>query len=259
MNAETDSLVEAYIRWLRENSTERDLEGGWKELTFPFLDRHNDFLQVFAQSESTGLRITDEGRTIRDVRRAGCDIAGPTRRRAIAETILRGLGLDPALIDGEEIAATAINGDFPWKLHGVLQSMLAIDGLANMAPPIVASIFEEDVARWLGSIGAAYTRDPKLAGRTGVEHTFDFIVRGGPGREDRILEAIPNPDKLHVQSFAYEAVDTMQGLGDGAPKFYVMVGGPKLLTGKPRETMLKNGIDVLAWENRQGHAEKFRD
>jgi hypothetical protein len=69
MTSETKSLVDRYIDWLREKSSEEDLEGDWKLLTIPFLDRHNDALQVFVGPGHEGLRITDEGRIIRRLAR----------------------------------------------------------------------------------------------------------------------------------------------------------------------------------------------
>src|SRR4051812_19092854 len=125
MNTETKGLIEIYIDWLRERSSERELEGGWKELSLPLMDRHNDFLQVYARQESNGIRITDDGATIRDLKQVGCDLKSRTRRRMLAEKILKGFGLSPEILDSGVIVSTAVNGDFPWKLHGVLQSMLA--------------------------------------------------------------------------------------------------------------------------------------
>ncbi len=131
MNTETKGLVETYLAWLRERSSEREIEGGWHELTLPFLDRHNDHLLVYVRRGHDGLLITDEGRTIGDLKRVGCDLKASPKRRAIAEGILRGLGLDPDLLDQGEIKTAAVDGEFPGRLHRMLMSMLAIDGLAH--------------------------------------------------------------------------------------------------------------------------------
>lgn len=149
MASESKSLVDRYIDWLREKTSEEDLEGDWKLLTVPFLDRHNDSLQVFVGPGRDGLRITDEGRTIRDLRQAGCDLKPASRRREIAEEILRGLGLEPDILKDGIIKTTAVNGEFASKLHRTLLSMLAIDGLANLSSQNVATRFKEDVEGWI--------------------------------------------------------------------------------------------------------------
>lgn len=249
MAIDTINLIEAYLGWLRENATERDLDGGWKEITFPYLDRHNDFLQIFARQGRDGLLLTDDGRIIQDLKHAGCDLKAKTKRRGIAEKILRGLGLDPELLDDGKISTTAVNGDLPWKLHGLLMSMLAIDGLANASPPNVAALFKEDVREWLGDIGATVNQ-AVFTGRSGIQHEFDFLIPGKEGNPDQVLQAIGTPDRVHIQSFTYEVIDTREAQGQNALKFYAIFDDEAFPGKKQWETLSSNGIFPLKWASR---------
>ena len=51
--------MDAYHAWLRDKSTLRQVED-WVEITTPYLDRHNDYLQIYAKRFKGGtcLRTT---------------------------------------------------------------------------------------------------------------------------------------------------------------------------------------------------------
>lgn len=257
MSTDTRGLIERYVEWLKQRSTEKELEGGWKALTLPYLDRHNDHLQIFVGEAHGGLRITDEGRTLQDLKQVGCDLRGRSRRRALAEKILKSSGLGPELIDDGEIATTAVNGDFPRKLHGALMSMLALDGLANVSPPNVSTIFEEDVAGWLRSIGAKFEREVQFVGRSGATHEFDFQFPGSQDRPARVLHTIAHPDKMHIQSFTYEVIDTREAMNGQSPEFYVLLNDLATFNKKQYLTLHANKINPMKWTNRVEHAKKF--
>lgn len=261
MNSESMRLIERYIEWLKEKSTERDVGAGWTTLTFPFLDRHNDHLQVHVRQESQGLRITDEGRTIRDLKRIGCDLKARTKRRSLAEKILRGLGLTPNLLDSGTITTIAVNGDFPHKLHSTLMSMLALDGLAKVSPPNVAAMFEEDVTDWLVSIGAHFERSIKLTGRSGAPHEFDFSFPETPTQPARILHSITNPDRVHIQSFTYEVIDVRGKFAEdrlAGPEFYAALNDSESLSQKQYLALLAHQITPLPWSTRTQFEMRFK-
>jgi hypothetical protein len=125
-------LIETYTSWLREGSSEREIEAGWNALTLPFLDHHNDHLRVYVKRVGDWFLITDDSQTMNQLR------GGPEERsryKVLARQTLIGLGLDPGLPDSDEIIAMAEAADFPRKLHGVLLAMLAIDGaIAALGP-----------------------------------------------------------------------------------------------------------------------------
>ena len=53
---EIQKMMDGYVSWLREKTSLREI-GDWVEITTPMLDRHNDYLQMAAD---TGLVRTDE-------------------------------------------------------------------------------------------------------------------------------------------------------------------------------------------------------
>jgi len=66
MNTLGLQLVDDYFRWLRSHTQVRDVEG-WTESTVPFLDRHNDHLQLYVQPHNGDYVLTDDGYTVADL------------------------------------------------------------------------------------------------------------------------------------------------------------------------------------------------
>ena len=53
MNIDCEFLVRSYADWLRAKFTTKDINGIC-EITTPFLDRHNDRLQLYVEKTSAG-------------------------------------------------------------------------------------------------------------------------------------------------------------------------------------------------------------
>ena len=61
-----------YLTWLKSEITEVDLGNGYTEITAPFLDRHNDYLQIYVKElENSMYRLSDDMYTITDLKMSG--------------------------------------------------------------------------------------------------------------------------------------------------------------------------------------------
>ena len=58
--SESKKLVDDYIAWLKRGLAVKDVDGAC-ELTTPFLDRHNDHLQIYAVKDNGKIEVTDDG------------------------------------------------------------------------------------------------------------------------------------------------------------------------------------------------------
>ncbi len=66
MITDIERLLDKYIAWLKDKTALRQI-GDWVEITTPYLDRHNDYLQIYARSENGGYLLTDDGYTVEDL------------------------------------------------------------------------------------------------------------------------------------------------------------------------------------------------
>ena len=159
LNANAAKLVDNYYSWLRERTQLKDLDRA-VEITTPFLDRHNDYIQIYLINSEEGLLLTDDGYTISDLEISGCNLKTPKRAEAL-HTTLNGFGV--SLVDGE-LQVKANETDFPSKKHNLLQAILAVNDLFYVARANVQNFFSEDVGLWLDENDVRYVPDATFAG-----------------------------------------------------------------------------------------------
>jgi len=72
-------LIDAYVEWLRKGVSARSLEGSC-ELTSPFLDRHNDHIQLYATKRDGTIVLSDDGYILSDLRTSGLELTTQKRK-----------------------------------------------------------------------------------------------------------------------------------------------------------------------------------
>jgi len=63
---EIQRLVDEYASWLKEKTLIRQVDE-WVEITTPYLDRHNDYLQIYARRRNGDYVLTDAGYILQDL------------------------------------------------------------------------------------------------------------------------------------------------------------------------------------------------
>ena len=200
---EMQTLLDQYVTWLREKTSLRQVDD-WVEITTPFLDRHNDYMQIYARREKTGYLLTDDGYTLADLAQSGCRLDSP-KRQALLKMTLAGFGVQEAK-GSLQVQASASN--FALRKHSLIQAMLAVNDMFCLAVPMVASLFYEDVVAWLDLHEIRYTPNVSFPGKTGYEQHFDFVIPKSRRQPERILRAINRPDRDTAQAFVLAWLDT---------------------------------------------------
>jgi hypothetical protein len=202
---EIQTLLDRYQAWLRDRTALRQF-GDWVEITTPYLDRHNDALQVYAQRTDGGYILTDDGYIIHDLEMSGCDL-GTKKRKELLEMTLNGLGVQ---VVSDALTVQASPDNFSLKKHNLLQAMLAVNDMFYLASPNVASLFLEDVAAWLNIANIRYTPSVKFTGKSGYDHWFDFVIPMSPVHQapERIVKTINAPTRDIAQSVVFSWLDT---------------------------------------------------
>ncbi len=200
--AECEKLIGDYLRWLRAGLEVSELRQCCKIAT-PFLDRHNDEIEIYVERSNGSLLLTDDGYTIRDL--AACGMTFSTdKRNAHLTAILNGFGVRR---EGDELRVNASVQDFPQKKHNLVQAMLAVNDMFVMSEEHVLSMFKEDVARFLETNRIPVFPEFNLVGRSGFSHKFDFGFSKTQRKPQRVLQAINNLTKDQATSFAFAVAD----------------------------------------------------
>lgn len=245
--AEIEKLLNDYRLWLKDKTTLREVDGAWVEITTPFLDRHNDALQIYARQENGGYVLTDDSYTIHDLEASGCNLR-TEKRQDLLKMTLNGFGVR---MSKEALEVHASPENFPLRKHNLIQAMLAVNDLFYLAKPIVASLFFEDVVAWLDANEIRYTPMVKLPGISGYDHLFDFVIpRSGKKYPERIVQAITRPTRETALSFINAWTDTRQVRSPESKAYAVLNDVEQPVSGSVTDAFRNYQIQPVAWSHR---------
>lgn len=206
--------VEEYIKWLRANMKEKQLENGPIEITTPFLDRNNDYTQIYIESEVGAYRITDGGYIINDLAISGIDVLKKGRRRALLDSVLRRIGLSLDEKTCEIYTRERNHGELPAAYHRLLQGMLDVSDMFYLGNANVASIFAEEVAQFFKEHRIYSTKGITYRGKSGYEHTYDYLFQQNKDHPGRLMRLMNQPKKENFERFAFAWGDIKETLVD---------------------------------------------
>ncbi len=250
--SEIDRLIEGYWRWLRERSSLKQIDD-WTEITTPYLDRHNDYLQLYARKEGKNYVITDGGETLSDLEQSGCAIASPNRQ-SILRSILNGFGVE--LHEGQlQVHATPEN--FAVRKHNLIQAILSVHDMFFLASPTIEALFFEDVTEWLEAKEVRFTPRVKFAGKTGFDHMFDFVIPKSKSAPERIIRAINSPSRTTALNLIAAWLDTRDSRPVEAQPFAFLNDTEKPVGGSVTDALNNYGITPIEWSLREDFRERL--
>jgi hypothetical protein len=202
---EISTLMEQYWAWLRDKTKLQDING-CVEITTPYLDRHNDRLQIYATKSNGHFTLTDDGYIIQDLKSSGCELK-TQKRRDLLETTLNGFGVR---LQTDALVVDATPETFAHKKHNLVQAMLAVNDLFYLSSATVTNLFWEDVSDWLTLSDVRFTPRVKFTGKSGLDHLFDFVIPASRHAPERIVQTINRPTRENAQMTAFWWIDTKE-------------------------------------------------
>jgi len=245
-------LVDAYIEWIKQKINVKDIDGVC-EITTPFLDRHNDHLQIYVKKSGNTLIITDDGYVIRDLELSGFNI-GTEKRRRLLHSTLNGFGVR---LQDDEIVVEARTENFPQKKHNIIQAMLAVNDLFVMAEPMVAHFFRDDVEKYLSSHQIRFTPLVKFTGKSGFDQSFDFVIPASQERPERIIRTINQPTRQNISILIFVWADTKDVRPVKSTAYGILNDSEKEVKPEILSALQQYGMKPLLWSRRDEYVEEL--
>lgn len=252
MIEEIQRLLDAYHAWLKDKTILRQLDQ-WIEITTPYLDRHNDYLQIYAKKTNGGFVLTDDGYTINDLEQSGCKLQSPKRQELLKMT-LNGFGVqqcDNAL----EVHASPDN--FALRKHNLVQAMLAVNDMFYLAVPLVTSLFYEDVVAWLDVHEVRYTPKVKFTGKTGYDHLFDFVIPKSRQQPERIIQTINRPSRDTAQAVVLSWIDTKEVRSADSRAYALLNDAEQAVSSNVLDALRSYDVRPVPWSQRESVREEL--
>lgn len=191
-------VINEYLKWIKDNTVTKTVEEGKVCLiSTPFLDRHNDHLDIYMLKSNGTIKLTDNGYTIADLKMSGFEVNTP-KRESILKTALNGFGVK--MNGNDELFVEATIQNIGQKKHYLLQAILAVNDMFNLAQETVHSLFKEDVELYFRSNDIFFSKDIKLTGKSGFDHNIDFLIPASKSKAERLIKTINTAKKDSVLS-----------------------------------------------------------
>lgn len=197
-----DIFIDKYIHWLKENISSYQFNNGITEITVPFLNQRNDFMQIYVIDKGNGLyELSDDSATINDLEMYGVTL-NTTARIAVFNKIINGYGVQRN--ENDELVINCSIDSFAQRKNMLIQAMHSVSNMFMLSRKSVRNVFIEDVQQYLDDNEIQYVPDIQIAGKSGLTHKFDFALPSTKSSKERLVSTINSLDmlaaKLHLLS-----------------------------------------------------------
>jgi Domain of unknown function DUF1828/Domain of unknown function DUF1829 len=218
MIEETQELILEHVAWLKDRFFLEKIDNDWIQVTTPYIDRYNDYIQIYIKREGKDFVITDDGYTITDLRHSGCDFKSKKRQKILI-SVLNGFNVE---LIGDALSIKATRSEFARKEHNLIQAIAAVNNLSHLAAATIKGVFLEDVEKWLLLSEIKFSPRVKLLGNSGYEHLFNFVTSEGIGKPKKFIQAFSKPNRTVAEKFAFSWIDT-KDLRENTSKAYAII------------------------------------
>jgi Domain of unknown function DUF1829/Domain of unknown function DUF1828 len=245
MTAHVEGLIDGYYQWLKDKTAWKQLKD-WVEITTPYLDRHNDYIQLYLKQEGNDYILTDDSYTIEDLEQSGCPLDTPKRQKFL-EMTLNGFGVHKKQ---DEIFIKTNLQNFAMSKHNLIQSILAVNDMFYLAKSNIANLFFEDVQLWLESSDIRFSERVQFTGKSGYIRQYDFMIPKSRSAPERMIQTVNNPSKLKAKDLVFGWLDTKEvRLNDG--KAYAFVNdNEKEVPASFKDALRSYDIMTVPWSQR---------
>lgn len=249
-------IVKSYIDWLHENISQNILSDNLIEITTPFLDRHNDYTQIYAHFEDgKPVSLSDYGYIIDDLRMSGFEFSTP-KRKSMLETIINRTGVSISSDDHLFVKVSNLS-EIPNAKHRLLQAMLAVNDMFNLNATSVKSLFFEDVKSFFISNEIFYTPNVNLTGLSKLSSTFDFVLQRNKNNPERLVRLMNSPEITASKQIIFSWNDVVDVREPNSKCIVILNDRNKKPSDEIIEAFKSYGISPILWSLREKHLKEF--
>jgi len=249
-------VVDSYLSWIKDNTFINAISGDQQyKITVPFLDRHNDHVEIYIKEIDNGFRLTDDGFTIADLKMSGLNIDSSPKRDQIFKTILNGYGVK--VDDDKNLYVDATLHNIGQKKHYLIQAILSVNDMFTLSEESVHSLFKEDVERFFRSEDILYTKDIKITGKSGLDHNIDFVIPATRTRQERLIKTINKAKKDTVMNALFSFSDLAE-VRENTPSNIVIYNDFAHVPSQDILGAFNNyAVEGIAWSLRSEHRQSL--
>lgn len=240
---DVQELIDNYAEWLRHEITFKKT-GEYYEITTPFLNSANDYLQFYVKQEDNEILFSDDGDIAHDLELNGLSLT--SARKKLLKQLVSSYGVQ---LDGRELVAKGPISMFPQKKHMFVQAMLSVDDMFMTSKGKVSSFFLDDIKQFFQENEIYCADDVQFTGISGYSHVYDFLLQRSKHHPERLCRALNNATKSNMENVLFAWQDT-KPVRKTDSKLIVMVNDENPIARGVTEGFQNYGAYVLKWSQR---------
>ena len=199
-------LKEQYVKWLDDEISVKKIEE-YLQITSPFLDRFNDYLQVYAKIDKNNeILLTDDSYIINNLQDSGIDITSP-KRKQLLDSFLRKYRIN---LEDKSLSIKSSIEEFPQKILFLMQALINIDDMFMLSQNRVDSLFLDDIKGFFDKNEIFYTENVNFLGKSGFFYSYEYLLQRTKEKPERLCKVINNPNKQNLQNTLFMWNDTKE-------------------------------------------------
>lgn len=242
VDPEIQFYIDSYAEWFRKEMTIKRI-GQFKTLITPFLDRNNDNIQVYIETNGDEVVISDDGWVLNNLEMSQLTIT-PKRKEEINRIQIQ----NGVLQNGNELHVRTNKRNYPQALHRFIQSLLEIDDMYLTAQNRVNSLFYEEVKEFLLKNEIFYSDNIQIIGKSSFSYKYDFLFQKNRDHPERLCKLVNNPTKAYVSQLIFMWEDTKSTRSEGST-FVVIINDGNKVPNQSLEAFQKYNINALLWRD----------
>lgn len=197
-------LMNQYFDWIKQETTFVKINQ-YYEITTPFLDPINDCIQIYVKQIDNEIYFTDGGMTLHNIEICGVSLTN--KRKQMLENIAAQFNVH---ISNNEIVAKCHINRFSEQKFMFIQAILSISDMYMLAQSHVKNLFYEDVENYFMKNKIFASKDIKVSGKSGYNHTYNYMISQSENHPERFCNIISNPNKSNIDSSLFAWIDTKE-------------------------------------------------
>lgn len=236
-------LIDEYTNWLKREITFEKV-GEYYEITTPYLDNANDYLQIYVRQNGDDIYFTDDSATIHNLKMNGFQFTA-TRK----EHLQRTLNQYGVKLCGDELTTKSNVNNFAQKKHLFIQAILRVDDMFSLSKSKVSSIFLDDIQQFFDEKEIYCADNVQFTGISGFSHNYDFLFIKNRTMPERLCQAVNNPNKTNMGNILFAWNDTKPARKSDSQLIVILNDRNNIARGI-EDAFLNYNVQVVRWSER---------
>ena len=242
-----------YINWLNSIVDQEKINDTTFRFSLPFLDRHNDLIEIYLIEKENGYELTDDGSTLRDLKVSGFDLNSSENRKKIFQRIINSHGV--SIDSNEALHVDCDRAELPIKKHLLAQCIQKVDDLFVLSRSSIRSIFIEDVQAYLDDKEIRYISDVSFTGKSKLNTNYDFVIPKSKDAPERMIKVVNNLTMDYAKSIMFGWNDIYGTRSFDSHLYTFIQDSEKSVSKEALNAFSEYEIIPVLWSNRDNYIE----